>query len=84
MKEWLGEEPVSPLKKRWDPGGGVCGLGDASTEEMKLQEEDEVTQSIVTGREAKRFGKYDEERKDDVKRLVDPRKPTKQEVEDHE
>ena len=36
------------------------------------------------GQEVKRIGKEDDERTDAVKRLVDPRKPTKDEVDYHE
>ena len=84
LKSWLDEEPVSLVKKQWDPGGGVCGLGDPTTEEMELEEEELIIDGIVTGRDAKRYGKDDDERSENVRRLVDPRKPTKQEVEDHE
>ena len=86
MKAWLGEEPVSPVKKLWDPGGvgcGVCGVDDDLLQGMELAE-DEKEDGVNVGEEVKRFGKEDDERKENIRKMLDPRRPAKQEVEDHE
>ncbi len=86
MKAWVVKDPVSPVKKLWDPGGvacGVCGVDDDLLQGMELAE-DEKEDGVNVGEEVKRFGKEDDERKENVRKMVDPRRPTKQEVEDHE
>ena len=48
---------------------------------MELEaDEEEKDNVILEGKDAVRVGKEDEDRRDEVKSLIDPRKPTKEEV----
>ena len=49
------------------------------------EEEEEAAEAVnFGGEDVKRIGKEDEERRDEVRRIVDPRKPTQKEVDEHE
>ena len=65
------EKPLSPLC-------GVCGIDDPISDEMELEEEG----IISGGTEADKMGKESDDR--DVRQLIDPRKPTQKEVEEHD
>ena len=82
MKAWLGEEEEKPIS----PLCGICGVDDFVNGEMQLEDETEEASAkddvIHEGEEAVRFGKESEERM--VRKLIDPKKPTKAEVDDHE
>ena len=61
---------------------GICGVTGPSDLCMELEEgSDEV---IHGGEETRRLKKDDDERAEDIKRLIDPRKPTKEEVDLHD
>jgi len=77
LKAWLGEEeekPISPLEE--NVTCGICGVDD---EVMEL--DPEGGEKIVMGEEAVRIGKEDGIR--EFRKLVDPLKPSKAEVDDH-
>ena len=78
MKAWLGDASVEPIS----PLCGICGVNDSNDQGMELTADDEDV--IFEGKDVKRIGKEDEERHDEVKRLIDPRKPTKEEVDLHD
>ena len=65
------EKPLSPLC-------GVCGIDDPISDEMELEEEG----IISGGTEADKMGKESDDR--DVRLLIDPRKPTQKEVDEHD
>ena len=53
--------------------------------QLPADEEEEATAAVTFGGEdVKKIGKEDEERRDEVRRIVDPRKPTQKEVDEHE
>ena len=70
----VAETPVSPLERNV-----ICGVDDDA---MELEGEVSATEKIVMGEEAVRIGKDDGVR--EFRKLVDPLKPNKAEVDDHE
>ena len=81
MKAWLGDESVEPIS----PLCGICGVDDPLSQGMELEaDEEEKGDFILEGKDAVRVGKEDEDRRDEVRSLIDPRKPTKEEVELHD
>ena len=67
------EKPLSPMC-------GVCGVDDPEEGSMELEEEADGV--IHGGTDAIKYAKDSDER--NVRQLIDPRKPTKQEVDLHE
>ena len=81
MKAWLDDESVEPIS----PSCGICGVDDPLGQEMELEaDEEEKGNVILEAKDAVRIGKEDDDRRDEVKTLIDPRKPTKEEVEFHD
>ena len=69
MKAWLDDESVEPIS----PSCGICGVDDPLGQEMKLEaDEEEKGNVILEGKDAVRVGKEDDDRRDEVKTLIDP------------
>jgi len=72
------EKPLSPLC-------GICGIDDPLDDSIELEENGESEEAgaiIQGGTEAIKLGKDSDER--EVRKLIDPRKPTKEEVDLHD
>ena len=81
LKAWQ-EDIVKPVSPTFD----ICDVDGEVTGQMELEENGETKKKIVGsydgGRDVGRKEKEGDDR--DLGRLVDPRKPTKEELEEHE
>ncbi len=68
-------EPVRP-----EESGGVCGVDEEDGLTMETAEEEK--EKVYKGIEVEKIGKEGDKR--DMRKLIDPRKPTEEEVSEHE
>jgi len=71
------EKPLRP-----DEGVRVCEIDDDDGKSMEAEAEEEEKEKSYKGIEADRLEKEGDKR--EIRRLIDPRKPTKEEVDEHE
>ena len=71
------EKPLRPEER-----SGVCGVDEEDGLSMETEAEDEEKEKSYKGIDADRLEKEGDKR--EIRRLIDPRKPTTEEVDEHE